>query len=74
MLVVAVTLLSFTLKNIRFASSADEGYYFRYASFIAQKGLSGFGALFKNYLENQQFWLYPNPLRVGFIILSAIWF
>ena len=74
MLVVAVTLVSFTLKNIRFASSADEGYYFRYASFIAQKGLSGFSALFKNYLENQQLWLYPNPLRVGSIALSAIWF
>ena len=70
---VAVTLVSLTFKNIHFATSADEGYYFSYASFISQKGISGFSALFKGYLENQQHWLYPNPLRIGFIILSAIW-
>ncbi|MFH0855027.1 MAG: glycosyltransferase family 39 protein [Candidatus Omnitrophota bacterium] len=70
---VAITLVSLTFKNIHFAASADEGYYFSYASSIADRGVSGFSALFQGYLENQRHWLYPNPLRVGFIGLSAIW-
>lgn len=71
---VSITLVSLTFKNIRFVTGADEGYYFNYATFIAEKGLSGFSTLFKEYLGNQQRWLSPDPLRVGFIILSAIWF
>lgn len=69
----SITLVSLTFKNIRFAVSADEGYYLGYASFIAEKGLSGLSALSRSYLDNQQHWLYPNPLRIGFIVVSAIW-
>ena len=70
---IAITLLSLTFKNIHFATTADEGYYFNYASFIAEKGISGFSELFKGYLANQEHWVFPNPLRIGFIIVSAIW-
>ena len=69
----AACLILSTFRDIQFASAADEGYYFKYAAFIAGKGLSGFNELFKGYLEHQEHWLYPSPLRAGFIILSAVW-
>ncbi|MCX5695102.1 MAG: glycosyltransferase family 39 protein [Candidatus Omnitrophica bacterium] len=72
-LVLAVTCISGSLKNVQFASGADEGYYFQYASYIGQNGLQGFAGLFKEYTQNQQHWLFPNPLRIGFIILSSLW-
>jgi len=65
-------LLSMSMSNITFASKADEGYYLSYASYIANNGLSSFPKLFKFYLENKENWVYPNPLRIGFIILSAL--
>ncbi len=70
---VAITLISSTFRKIQFFPAADEGYYLKYAVFISEKGLLGFSELFKAYIHNQGNWLFPNPLRVGFIILSAIW-
>ena len=69
----AVSLVSLTFKELQFAPGLDEGYYFRYAASIAAKGLSGFSGLFKEYLQNQQDWLFPSPLRAGFILLAAGW-
>jgi 4-amino-4-deoxy-L-arabinose transferase-like glycosyltransferase len=71
--VVSFTIISSSFHNIKFADSADEGYYLKYATYIGDKGVSGFQDLFKDYIENQQNWLFPNPLRIGFIILSSIW-
>jgi len=70
---ISLVILSFSFKNIIFYELADEGYYLGYGSFIAEKGLSGFKELFRLYIEHQQIWLYPNPLRLGFIIFSALW-
>lgn len=70
---VSLTAMSFSFKNIKFAENADEGYYLQYANYIGHKGLGGFQDLFKGYIENQQNWFFPNPLRIGFIILSSIW-
>jgi len=74
-LIIAAGVLSvvLTFKDIRFLPHADEGCYFRYASFISVNGLSGFSELFKNYLFDPHLWLFPSPLRVGYICLSAIW-
>ena len=72
-LAVSFTLTSLSIKDVEFASGADEGYYLRYASYIGEHGLGGFADLFKNYIENQKDWLYPNPLRMGFIALSSVW-
>lgn len=69
---VSFTLLSFSFKNIIFMAGADEGYYLKYATYIGKNGLSGFPALFKDYLQAQEHWP-PNPLRVGFILLSSLW-
>jgi len=70
---VSFTAISFGFKNLKFAANADEGYYLKYAAYIGDKGVSGFPDLFRDYTENQQNWLFPNPLRIGFIILSSIW-
>ncbi len=72
-LAVSFTLISVSLKDVEFASGADEGYYLRYASYIGEHGIRGFPDLFKNYIQDQRDWLYPNPLRAGFIILSSAW-
>lgn len=66
-------LFSYTLKDVKFATGADEGFYFKYATYIGEKGVFGFQDLFRDYVQNQQNWLFPNPLRIGFIALSAIW-
>lgn len=72
-IVLAVFLAGATIKQVQFVSGADEGYYFNYASFIAAKGVSGLSGFFKGYLQNTEAWLFPNPLRVGFIALSGAW-
>ncbi|MDD5078354.1 MAG: glycosyltransferase family 39 protein [Candidatus Omnitrophica bacterium] len=69
----AVLLLAMTFKDIRYLPRADEGCYFQYASQVAQKGLSGFAEIFKEYVSNPQCWICPNPLRIVFIGISAFW-
>lgn len=70
---ISFTLICVSFGNVRFEAAADEGYYLRYASYIGEHGIGGFADLFKNYLRDQTDWLYPNPLRAGFIILSSAW-
>lgn len=72
-LAVSFTFVSFGFKNMQFATGADEGYYFKYATYIGQKGITGFPDLFSDYIQNQQNWVFPNPLRIGFILLSTAW-
>ena len=71
--IVSFTLVFSSMKNIKFAAPVDEGYYLKYATHIAENGVSGFPDLFKDYIQNNQNWLFPNPLRIGFITLSSIW-
>jgi hypothetical protein len=58
----------------RFAKGADEGYYFKFADIIAEKGISAFPPLIKSYAIDTQAHLYPPPSRVGHILLTALWF
>ena len=69
-IVACLILVSFSMKNMKFAAPADEGYYLKYATYIAENGISGFPDLFKDYIQNNQNWLFPNPLRICFIIFS----
>ena len=73
MIIAYLILVSSGMKNIKFAAPVDEGYYLKYATHIAENGISGFPDLFKDYIQNKQNWLFPNPLRIGFITLSSIW-
>jgi len=72
-IVFSITLIAFSCKYISFAVRADEGYYLRSATHVAQKGISGFQDLFKIYFDNPEHRITQNPLRVGYIILAAIW-
>ncbi|MCX5704328.1 MAG: glycosyltransferase family 39 protein [Candidatus Omnitrophica bacterium] len=68
----SLSLLSLNLKNIIFGERVDEGYYLAYANHISHKGIGGYADLFSSYLGNQKNWLFPNPLRAGFILLSSL--
>ena len=72
-LVVTVTLLSFSFRHASFRGSPDEHYYLIYATYIDGHGIGSFPALSKEYLENTKLWSYPTPLRIGYILLSAFW-
>ncbi len=62
-----------TLASVRYVENPDEAYYLAYAGYIGEHGLAGFRTLFHDYLAEPAHWLYPNPLRVGFISLASVW-
>lgn len=68
-----VSFVSMSLPGTEFFPRADEGYYLKYATVIAEKGLSGLSGLYFEYVSTPQSWVFPNPLRVGFIIISGLW-
>jgi 4-amino-4-deoxy-L-arabinose transferase-like glycosyltransferase len=69
----AVSVISTSLSKIEFVSGADESYYLKYAGAIGEKGLSVFPELCREYIAAPRNWVFPNPLRAGFIILSGLW-
>ncbi|MCM8778966.1 MAG: glycosyltransferase family 39 protein [Candidatus Omnitrophica bacterium] len=71
-LTISLTVLFLSLKYINFIPGPDESYYFNYAKYINDKGISGFAYLFRDYVENKEKWIYPSPIRIGFIILSSL--
>ncbi len=62
-----------TIQDVIYRSRHDEGYYFKYASCIADNGISGFKVLAKDYIAGPDHWIFPNPLRIGLTALSALW-
>lgn len=52
-------------------SKADETVYLRYARYIGRHGLGGFRDLTERYVRTEALWIFPNPLRIGYIALSA---
>jgi 4-amino-4-deoxy-L-arabinose transferase-like glycosyltransferase len=71
-LAISFALVTSSLSQINFAKTADEGLYLNYATHINENGISGFRDFFKNYFDKPEYRIFQNPLRVGFIILSAI--
>ncbi len=69
----AVSFLSFTFSGSGYHPFADEGYYLKYASEVAQKGLSEIPALCREYVSTDRDHVFPSPLRAGFIAVSALW-
>jgi 4-amino-4-deoxy-L-arabinose transferase-like glycosyltransferase len=57
-----------------FAKFSDEGYYFKFAKFILEKGIIQFPFLIKRYVEEEELHLFPTPSRFGHILLTAFWF
>ncbi|MFH0840229.1 MAG: glycosyltransferase family 39 protein [Candidatus Omnitrophota bacterium] len=58
----------------QFMKSADEGYYFKYASLILKNGITEFPSLIEWYTGNEEAQLHPNPSRVGYILFIALSF
>ena len=65
--------LTISLKDPGFAIANDEGYYLSYAEVVHQNGLSGFRDSFDLYVSDSRHWIYPNPLRVGYFAVAALW-
>lgn len=69
----AAALVWYTEQAVTYASEADEGYYFAYASRIAQRGPSAWPSLFRDHLQQfQQTRYYPPPTRLTVIGLDAL--
>lgn len=56
-----------------FLEGADEGYYFKYAANIIERGIAGFPELIKSYVKDPRFYLMPPPSRTGHILSAALW-
>lgn len=50
----------------------DELIYIRYATRISADGLSQFRLLADEYASNPSLWVFPNPLRVLYILMTAL--
>ncbi len=73
LVIVCAVLVLLSFKSLIFFEGADEGYYFRYAAALNEYGPGIFPAFFKTYIDDQSNWAFPNPLRIAFISLSALW-
>ncbi len=72
-LAVAAGLVVPTLGQVRYQPGADEGYYLRYASRIADEGLGVFPRLFQEHMRDARNAYFPPPLRIGGLAVSAAW-
>ena len=52
--------------------SPDEGIYTNQARAIAQHGSEGMKYLIRTYNANKEFWIYPPPTRIGYLLPLAI--
>jgi len=71
LLALSFSVIAVSLGRSFFARGVDEGYYLRYASYINAKGFLGCRDLFSSYLNRPQDWVFPNPLRIGYIFIAA---
>jgi len=69
----AFSVYFFIQKEDEFFKTADEGYYFKFATIIAQKGIVAFPSLIKSYASDIEAHLFPPPSRAGHILLTALW-
>lgn len=52
---------------------SDERFYLNYASYLAQDQDASIRVLFHEYLRNDGFHEYPNPLRFGYMAIASLW-
>ena len=70
--VVTVTAITLRLSNREVASrSPDEEVYIHYATRVAGSGIEGSRALVESYNTDGRQWIYPSPIRIGYIYLVA---
>ena len=51
----------------------DDGVYLRFMGTVSTQGVGSLPALFRSWNADARNWIYPSPLRVGFIVTSALW-
>lgn len=56
-----------------YRSGADEGFYLRYADYMAQEKGASIRALVDEYTRNKEWQAFPSPLRAGHILISMWW-
>jgi hypothetical protein len=70
--VVTITAITLRLSNREVASrTPDEKVYIHYATHVAGSGIEGSRALVDSYNSDIQQWIYPSPIRLGYIYLVA---
>jgi 4-amino-4-deoxy-L-arabinose transferase-like glycosyltransferase len=72
LLVVGIAaLLASTLDDVG-ARGPDEAHYRTYMSLVDQQGAAAYGSFFSDYVDNEERWLFPNPLRLAYITLIGV--
>jgi 4-amino-4-deoxy-L-arabinose transferase-like glycosyltransferase len=66
-------LLARTLANVPYDPKSDDGYYLAYARAVAERGPAAFPGLFSSWNADSGNWIYPSPLRIFFVLVSALW-
>jgi 4-amino-4-deoxy-L-arabinose transferase-like glycosyltransferase len=66
-------LLARSLGNVPYEEKSDDGYYLAYAQTVAQQGPAAFPKLFTSWNGDAGNWIYPSPLRIAFVCVSALW-
>ena len=70
--VVTITAITLRLSNREVASrSPDEEVYIHYATRVAGSGIEGGRGLVESYNRDIRLWIYPTPIRLGYIYLVA---
>src|SRR6266850_7055283 len=70
--VVTITAITLRLSNREVASRGpDEEVYIYYAKRVAGSGIEGSRALVESYNRHGSLWIYPSPIRLGYIYLVA---
>ena len=74
--VIIIVITGVLLCNVlprNYASSADEGTYFRQGSALVQYGMAdGYARIVDDYIHTPLQQIFPNPLRVGTIAVTAL--
>lgn len=73
LVVLCIVLVVPTLPRVTYQKRVDEGFYLHYMQRVGAGGLSVFPSLFQAYLDHQNLWILPNPLRVAFLCVAGLW-
>ncbi len=60
------------LNNVARYSKADEGHYVAATQLLVEGGLRAYPQLVTHYLTHPDEWLYPTPLRYGYLALTSL--
>ncbi|MCX5677636.1 MAG: glycosyltransferase family 39 protein [Candidatus Omnitrophica bacterium] len=67
-------LLRISFLNVsQYNMGPDESFYLRYANIFAEKGLPSINGMAIEYIANAGMHLFPNPTRIGQIVMSGLW-